>query len=118
MDKKTIDELKTKLQEQKKSIQKELESFARKDNVPKGDWETKYPNREDRYKDEEANEVENYDNLLPVEHSLELKLKDVEIALEKIEKGEYGACEKCGKKIEEERIRAVPEARFCVKHNK
>jgi len=117
MDKKLSDELKQKLEEQKASLTKELETFAKKDDSPKGDWETKYPNRENGNMEEEADEVQEYGNLLPVEYSLELKLKDVNSALEKMEKGEYGKCENCGKEIEEERLKAAPEARLCVKCN-
>lgn len=118
MDAKLIEELKRKLQEQNASLTKELETFAKKDDSPKGNWETKYPNRENGSMEEEADELQEYDNKLPVEYSLELKLRDVDLALEKIEKGNYGKCEKCGKEIEEERLKAVPEARFCIEHNK
>ncbi|MFH1968606.1 MAG: TraR/DksA C4-type zinc finger protein [bacterium] len=118
MNKELIQELKQKLEEQKQSITKELESFAKKDDSPKGDWETKYPNRENGSMEEEADEVQEYDNLLPVEYSLELKLKDVNLALEKIERDGYGKCEKCGKEIETERIKVVPEAKLCIKCNK
>ncbi len=122
MNKKLIEELRIKLEEQKKSIQKELEGFARKDDLPKGDWETKYPNRENGTMEEEADEVQEYGNLLPVEYSLELKLKDVNSALEKIsgqsgESGAYGLCEKCAKEIDEDRLRVCPEARLCMKCN-
>ena len=115
MDKELIQKLKQRLEDEEKSLTKELENFAKKDDVPKGDWETKYPNRENGSMEEEADEVQEYDNLLSVEHSLELKLRDVNIALEKIEKGGYGICEKCGKEIEEERLEAVPEAKLCIK---
>jgi len=115
MDKKIVEELKGKLEEGKNSLQKELESFAKKDDVPKGDWETKYPNRENGSMEEEADEMQEYDNLLSLEHSLELKLKDVNKALEKIAEGKYGICEKCGKEIGEERLRACPEAKTCLK---
>jgi len=118
MDKQFIEELKNKLEAQKKSLEKELETFAKKvippAGGPKGDWETKYPNRENGNMEEEADEVQEYGNMLPVEHSLELKLKDVNTALEKISaKGGYGVCEKCGKTIEKERLLACPEARIC-----
>ena len=115
MDKKLIDELRQKLEEQKGSIQKELESFAKKDDVPKGDWETKYPNRENGSMEEEADEMQEYDNKLSVEHSLEIKLRDVNLALEKISASDgknYGICEKCGKEIDEQRLKAAPEARI------
>jgi DnaK suppressor protein len=114
MEKKLIEELKGKLETEKVSLEKELGSFAKKDDVPKGDWETKYPNRENGNMEEEADEVQEYGNLLPVEHSLELKLKDVNSALEKIENGTYGICENCNEEIGEERLRACPEAKTCL----
>ena len=115
MDKKIIEELKEKLEAEKKSLQKELESFADEDKTLKHNWDTRYPNREDGDKDEEADEVQEYDNALSLEYSLELKLKDVNMALEKIEKGGYGICENCGKKIDEKRLLACPEAKTCLK---
>lgn len=117
MDKKLIEELKEKLENEKNSIQKELESFATEDKNLKNNWDTKYPNREDGDKDEEADEVQEYDNMLSLEHTLELKLKDVNGALEKIEKGNYGICENCGKEITKERLLACPEAKTCLKCN-
>ena len=108
-------ELKNKLEEERQSIQKELESFAKKDEHLKGNWETKYPNREDGDKEEEADEVQEYDNMVSIEHNLELRLKDVNNALEKIADGAYGKCENCGKEIEEERLRAMPETKLCMK---
>jgi len=126
MDKKLLEQLKEKLEKEKDSLTKELKSFAKKDDVPKGDWETKYPKREENSDmEEEADEFQEYDNMLSVEHSLELKLRDVNIALDKFSAeggsasgGKYGLCEKCGAEIKEERLKAVPEARLCMKHNK
>lgn len=115
MDKKLQEELKKKLEEEKASIQTELEVFAKKDDVPKGDWETHFPNRENGSMEEEADEVQEYENMLGVEHSLELRLKDINNALEKIEKGGYGVCENCGKTIGEDRLRACPEAKTCLR---
>jgi DnaK suppressor protein len=113
MDKKLIEELKIKLEAEKNSLEKELGSFAKKDDSPKGDWETKYPNREDGDREEEADEVQEYENLVSIEQRLELKLRDIDLALEKIEKGTYGKCENCDKEISEDRLRALPEARVC-----
>jgi len=115
MDQKLIDELKEKLEKEKKDIQKELESFASEDPNLKHNWDAKFPNREDADKDESADDAQEYDNMLSLEHSLELKLKDVNMALDKIKEGNYGVCEKCGKKITEERLLACPEAKTCLK---
>jgi DnaK suppressor protein len=117
MDKKIIAELKEKLETEKKSIQTELESFASKDPNSKDNWDTRYPNREDGDKDDEADEVGEYENMLSVEHNLEVRLRDINSALEKIEKGGYGICENCGKEIDQERLQALPEAKTCLKCN-
>jgi DnaK suppressor protein len=118
MKKELAEELKAKLEEQQKSLKKELENFATEDPNLKHNWETKYPSREDGDKDEAADDAQEYDNALSLEYSLELKLKAVELALEKIKNNTYGICEKCGKEIEEERLKVAPEAKFCVKDNK
>jgi len=118
MENKLIEELKKKLESQKESIQKELGSFATEDKNQKHNWDAKYPNREDSDKDEAADDAQEYDNALSLEHSLELRLKDVNIALEKIAKGGYGICESCGKEIGEERLLACPEAKTCLNCNK
>jgi len=41
------------------------------------------------------------------------KLKDCKIALKKIADGTYGICVDCGKEINEDRLRARPEASRC-----
>ena len=115
MDKKLIDELKEKLEIQRASLQKELESFASEDPNLKHNWEARFPNREDSDKDEQADDAQEYDNALSLEHSLELKLKDVKNALVKIEEGKYGVCENCGKEISEDRLQACPEAKTCLR---
>ncbi len=115
MDKKLLAELKGKLEGQKAALQKELESFATEDPNLKHNWDAKFPNREDADKDESADDAQEYDNALSLEHSLELKLRDVSMALEKIGQGSYGVCEVCGKTIDEERLLACPEAKTCLK---
>jgi RNA polymerase-binding transcription factor DksA len=118
MDKKLLAKLKNKLEEEKKSIQEELKSFADEDPDLKHNWDTRYPKREDDDKEEAADDVQEYDNKLSLEYSMELKLKDVNNALEKIAKGGYGICENCGKEIGKERLLACPEAKTCLKCNK
>jgi RNA polymerase-binding transcription factor DksA len=118
MNKKLIEELKEKMEKEKANIEKELEKFAKKDERVKDDWSTIYP----RFNGGEsgsaalekaADEVEEYSTLLPIEYSLELKLKNINLALDKVKKGTYGKCGKCGKEISEERLRAFPEATTC-----
>lgn len=42
------------------------------------------------------------------------ELKIINIALKKIEKGEYGICGECGDKIAKKRLAAMPYSIFCV----
>ena len=109
---------KEKLEKQKEELEKSLEGFAKKDGKIKGDWNVPFPQFKGSNLEEEADEVEEYETLLPIEYSLENRLKDTNSALEKIKKGTYGKCEKCKSPISEERLEAVPEARFCLKCKK
>lgn len=122
MDKKILAELKEILEREKIMAEKSLEKFATKDEKNKGDWDTRFPRwgAESGGSDLErsADEVEEYSTLLPLEHSLEIKLRDVNYALDRIEKGKYGKCERCKKDIPIERLKISPEARFCVKCDK
>lgn len=42
------------------------------------------------------------------------KLRAVEAALSRIEKGKFGNCLRCGEPIPEQRLNAVPWAAFCI----
>lgn len=46
---------------------------------------------------------------------LEQKLEDIEYALRTAKKGAYGICERCGKPIDPERLKVMPETTLCVK---
>ena len=117
MKEKLLKELKAKLEESRKVIVFELEKFAKKDEKLKDDWDTRYPKPGSgsggEALEDAAGKVEEYATLLPIEYSLELQLRDINLALKKIKKSGYGECEKCKKKIREERLKVCPEARFC-----
>lgn len=117
MTKKVKEALEQKLNAEKESLEKELSSFSKEDSNLKGDWATKFPKFDGGDMESEADEVQEYEKLLSVERSLEKRLKDVNLAIEKIKKGTYGICDKCGKKIDAKRLEACPEARFCIKCN-
>jgi RNA polymerase-binding transcription factor DksA len=118
MDETLRQELKNQLEEEKKQLESELGSFAKKDPDLKGDWDTKYPRVPEGNIEEAADEVEEYSTKLHVEFSLETKLKEVNAALDRIAKGTYGVCENCGNAIAPERLKASPEARLCSNCNK
>lgn len=119
MDKKLIEQLKKVLEKEREITEEQLGKFAKKDEKLPGDWDTVFP----KYNGGEsggaalekaADEVEEYSTLLPIEYSLELRLKNINSALEKIKKEEYGKCEKCQKQIPVDRLKVSPESPFCL----
>lgn len=48
--------------------------------------------------------------------SLQDALRDVELALGKLDDGTFGKCEECGEEIAEARLEAMPAARYCINH--
>ena len=119
MNKKTVEQFKEKLIKEKANTEAQLETFAEKDKKLEGDWDTRFPHWNGQSGgaalEQAADEVEEYSRLLPLEHVLELRLKNISSALEKIKKGKYGLCEKCGKPIPLERLKVFPEAPICLK---
>jgi RNA polymerase-binding transcription factor DksA len=116
IDKKIVKELKGKLLNEKERIEKELASFANPSGTP-GDYKTKFGDI-GTDTDENASEVEEYTDNLALENALERKLKDISIALDKMEKGTYGICDNCHEEIGTERLQIYPAARTCMKCGK
>lgn len=113
MDQSFIEKMKQDLLKEQANLRKQLESFAEpNENVP-DDYNTKYIDI-GTSDEENATEVEQYSNQLSVEKGLESSLAEVDEALERIEKGTYGKCDKCGKEIPEQRLEAHPAAKVCV----
>ena len=118
LDNKLLDQLKEKLEKEKKDLVEQLKTFATEDKKVKGDWDTRFPHRDGETGggalEKEADEVEEYSTLLPIEHSLEKRLKDVNLALEEIKKSNYGICENCKEPISIKRLKVFPSARTCL----
>ena len=45
-------------------------------------------------------------------------MKKIRRAVEKLEEGDFGVCEKCGREISEERLKVRPMAALCIKCKK
>ena len=119
MDKQTLKQFKKKLLVRKERIEKELATIAEKDKKNKGDYDTKFPDFGiTQSPDESALRVVDYERTLPLEYALELRLAEVNKALEKIDLGSFGQCEKCGQPINLKRLEIMPEAKFCMKCQK
>lgn len=114
-------ELEAKLLEERKKLEEELSRFAKKDVKPAGDYDTVFPQFEEgrtASQDENADEVEAYDQLVALEHTLEVRLKEVNEALSRIRTKAYGKCQNCGRPIPKERLKANPAATICLRCRK
>lgn len=115
MIKKDFQNFKKILEQKKSNLEKALARFSEKDKNLKDDYDTKYTDFGNEVFDNtaEAQEVSNYDANLSLEANLELQLRNVNEALEKIKKGTYGKCEECSREIDIKRLEAEPTARLC-----
>ncbi len=119
MKKETLNKLKEKMEKEKRTLEKMLKEFAKERDLKKGEWDTKFSDfKAEGVLDEEADEVEEYTSLLPIEQTLETKLRNINNALERIKKGRYGKCETCQKTIDQKRLELIPEATTCSDCNK
>ena len=113
-----LDYFQKQLLEEKARLEAELKTVATRNPDAPQDWNVSYPNLNVQTSavDEVADQEEEYENRAPLEGGLEVRLQEVNEALERIEHGKYGMCVEDGESIDEERLRANPAARTCMKH--
>jgi len=68
----------------------------------------------DQHQADVGTETFNRERDLSILEQVETELGDVEHALRRLDDGTYGTCEACGKPIPDERLEALPAARFCL----
>jgi len=106
-----LNKIKKDLLERKKQIEDDLKDLGRETNGNKS--EVRIPEYGDK-PDENAQEISEYTTNLATDSVLEKTLRDIDNALERIEKGTYGICKYCGEPINEKRLLARPVASACV----
>lgn len=62
----------------------------------------------------DAAQLFSHERIAVLETQLKRDLKEIEQALKKIKKGTYGKCENCGRRIDEKRLAAKPQAIYCL----
>lgn len=117
MDKNALDNFKKRLLDEKALLEKELAKIGRKDKSAPGGWDATSGSMEVDSADENevADKLEEMEENSGIVTNLEGQLKEVNAALDRIEKGTYGICEKTGKPIDMERLEANPSARYSIK---
>jgi DnaK suppressor protein len=68
----------------------------------------------DQHQADVGTETFNRERDLSILENVEAELADIEHAMRRIDDGTYGTCEACGKPIGDERLEAMPAARFCI----
>ncbi len=109
---------KEKLEKEKETLISELSGVSRQNPNNPNDWEPIAENLDilSADRNEVADKIESIEGDAAIMSKLEPQLQDINLALEKMEKGEYGKCEVCGKDIEIERLEANAAARTCKTH--
>lgn len=114
MDAKLLEDMKVRLEAEKKRLELELARFAKPTDIP-GDYATTFQDMGSE-RDENTSEVEEYVDNLGLETNLEGQLHATSEALSRVEAGSYGKCAKCGVDINPERLKAYPSASTCTEH--
>ena len=118
MNKKDIEIFKKRLEKEKAAIEKQMKTVGASDpDHPKDFSATSNDMDIDRADENElGDKMEELVDNKGILDSLENQLKDVNDALEKINKGTYGISEIGGEPIERERLEANPAARTAMKY--
>ena len=116
---KNIEHYRSVLSKEVSSLEEELRSVGRVNPENKSDWQGTPGNTENIDAEDEnslADKFEEFEERSAVETELEVRLHEVKMALERLEKGEYGICKICGKEIEDDRLEANQAAETCKEH--
>ena len=117
MEKEKIEYYKSRLEKETKDLESQLARIADQTPDLKDEWKAKYPSSESDSGHEtletEADESDQYGARIALTENLTRQLANVDLALEKIQKGVYGKCENCDQEIPIERLEILPTARLC-----
>ncbi|MCR4280288.1 MAG: TraR/DksA C4-type zinc finger protein [Candidatus Komeilibacteria bacterium] len=108
-----IEQQKQALLQKNEEIESQLKDIVNKDRQST-EYDAMFPDFGDKEEDNAA-EVAAYESNLSLEEDLKFSLDRVKYALDAIEKGTYGTCDRCGGAINEERLKAFPQASTCMK---
>lgn len=100
------DRIKAKLNEQKQAVLKKIEALNKDIRHEAQPAEKDFS--------EQATEAENDDVLRALFTEANHELRQINIALNRITQGEYENCARCGEKINEERLEALPYTELCI----
>ena len=105
------------LEEEKVTLEGELQSVGRRNPTNPNDWEA-VPQEVGQEADpnDRADLITHFEDNTAILKDLEIRYNDVLAALGRIDAGTYGVCEVSEEPIEEARLDADPAARTCKEH--
>lgn len=104
-----LKKIKIKLQEEEQAIHKRMELLKKDDPFSDPDY-----SNDNAAVDNDVREQEAHQRIEAEIETLKERLVNVANALKRIEKGRYGYCKRCNKKIPEKRLELIPETIYCV----
>ena len=97
------------------AIEKQLNEFTSENPIIKGDRRSHFHETDPSDSpSDKAHSVTEFEEERAVEQNLELRLREINETLVKIDKDAYGVCEKCSSPIDIRRLKVIPVAKFCV----
>lgn len=94
----------------KASLEKKLEDLIKRAE----DIESELSDPGHKDWSENALEMENNETLTGIENITQQEIRDIKLAIHRIESGTFGVCTNCGKSISKERLSAIPYANTCI----
>ena len=129
MDKHTLQQLKNQLTEEHDRILAQLKIIATPSSTIAGEWDASYPKFESSEsgsyamptgrqadREEQEDELEEYEERLGEKSSLASQLLSITHALQRMEHRTYGTCKVCRNLIPLERLHANPAAEYDIAH--
>lgn len=106
LSKEFLDASRGRLEEELKTIESELSDLG----FPDGRVEVAF----DEGFADAAQTTSERAKVLSLAEGMRTRLEDIKVAMDKLDKGKYGYCERCGEQISEERLEAIPTSRLCI----
>jgi len=108
--------LKTFSKKQKENLEQELKKILAQIEVLKKDDPFADPDHasDNAAVDTDVRERVGHETIEAQVKDLTRRVKEINLALAKISKNNYGKCERCNKSIAVARLNLIPEARYCI----
>jgi DnaK suppressor protein len=99
-----LDAIRTKLEEEKRNLLRQIEEHEKPTDFGS--------DTEDM--SEEEDEAQDFANRRAMSQALKDRVNEIDAALNKMELGTFGLCEKCNQEISAEMLAVVPETKLCA----